>query len=190
LLPGSRVIELKAMADLFVATAKQIAAMVPGVRFITPLVNHKTRALYVAALAREPGVQVQLLDGRSHDAMVAADVVLLASGTATLETALLRRPMVITYRMPRLTAWMIRRRAQLTYVGLPNILAGEMVVPELLQDAATPQALARAVVDLLNDAPRRARISERFSHMLAELKQDNAQKAADAIMPYLSERES
>lgn len=185
LLPGSRMIELKAMADLFVATAKCIAAHLPGVQFVTPLVNRDTRALYEAALRREPGVIVRLLDGRSHDAMAAADVVLLASGTATLETALLKRPMVIAYRMPRVSAWMIKRRAYLKFVGLPNILANEMVVPELLQDAATPEALARAVLDLYHDNVRRERISERFSHLLAELKQDNAQKAADAVMPYL-----
>lgn len=185
LLPGSRVIELKAMADLFVATAKRIAAQLPGVQFVTPLVNQDTRALYEAALVRAPGLAVRLLDGRSHDAMAAADVVLLASGTATLETALLKRPMVIAYRMPRISAWMIKRRAYLRFVGLPNILANEGVVPELLQDAATPEALASAVLDLYHDQPRRERISARFSQLLTELRQDNAQKAADAVMPYL-----
>ncbi|MBM3341206.1 MAG: lipid-A-disaccharide synthase [Betaproteobacteria bacterium] len=188
LLPGSRVIELKAMADLMVATAKRIAAAVPGARFVAPLINPPTRALFEAALQREPGVNIQLLEGRSHDAMAAADVVLLASGTATLETALLKRPMVITYRMPRISAWMIKRRGYLKFVGLPNILANEAVVPELLQEAATPQALAQAVIDLLNDAPRRQRISERFARMLADLKQNNAQKAADAVMPYLERK--
>lgn len=185
LLPGSRVIELKAMADLFVAAAKRIAAALPNVQFVTPLVNRDTRALYEAALRREPGVRVHLLDGRSHDAMAAADVVLLASGTATLETALLKRPMVITYRMPRVSAWMIKRRGYLKFVGLPNILANELVVPELLQEAATPDALADAVLELYRDQPRRERISERFAQMLAQLKQNNAQKAAAAVMPYL-----
>ena len=93
--------------------------------------------------------------------------------------------MVITYRMPRLSAWLMRRRGYLPYVGLPNILAGEFVVPELLQEAATPQALSQALLDLYNDAPRRARIGERFTHLLRDLKQDSAQKAADAILPYL-----
>jgi lipid-A-disaccharide synthase len=117
--------------------------------------------------------------------MAAADVVLIASGTATLEAALLQRPMVITYRVPWLTAWLMRRRSYLPYVGLPNILAGEFVVPEFLQEAATPQALADAVLALLNDAPRRSRIQQRFSRMLGDLRQDTAQKAADAILPYL-----
>ncbi|HTD90534.1 MAG TPA: lipid-A-disaccharide synthase, partial [Burkholderiales bacterium] len=185
LLPGSRVSELQAMASLFVATAKLVRDAVPQARFITPLVNRETRAIFEAALRREPGVSIQLLDGKSHDALAAADVVLVASGTATLETALLKRPMVITYRMPRLSAWLMKRRGYLPYVGLPNILAGEFVVPELLQDAATPQALSRALIDLFHDEPRRLRISERFTHLLLDLKQNTAQKAADAIMPYL-----
>jgi lipid-A-disaccharide synthase len=188
ILPGSRVSEVQALAPVFVAAARRIAAQVVGVRFVAPLVNQQTRTLFEAALRREGGVAVQVLDGRSHDAIAAADVVLLASGTATLETALLRRPMVISYRVPRLTAWLMRRRSYLPYVGLPNILAGEFVVPELLQEAATPQALAQAVVEMLNDAPRRQRISERFAHMLDDLKQDTAQRAAEAVMPYL-ERE-
>lgn len=185
LLPGSRVSELRALADLLVAAARHIALAVPGVRFVAPLVNRQTRSMFEAALSRVPGVSVQVLDGRSHDAIAAADVVLLASGTATLETALLGRPMVITYRVPRLSAWLMKRQGLLPYVGLPNIIAGEFVVPELLQEAATPQALAGAVLDLLNDAPRRARIGERFARMLGDLKQDTAQKAADAILPYL-----
>ena len=185
LLPGSRVSELQSMAGLFVATAKRIAAAMPHARFITPMVNRETRALFEAALAREPSVNIQVLDGKSHDAIAAADVVLVASGTATLETALLQRAMVITYRMPWLSAWIMKRRGYLPYVGLPNILAGEFVVPELLQEAATPEALARAVLDLLNDAPRRQRISERFGRMLLDLQQNTALKAAAAVMPYL-----
>lgn len=190
LLPGSRVSELQAMAGLFVDTAERIANAMPDAEFVTPLVNRETRALFEAALARRPAVRVKLLNGQSHAAIAAADVVLVASGTATLETALLRRPMVITYRMPRLSAWLMKRRGYLPYVGLPNILAGEFVVPELLQDAATPRALAHAVLDLLNDAQRRAAISERFAHMLGDLKQDTAQKAADAVLPYIDGRQA
>ena len=96
-----------------------------------------------------------MLFGHSHEAMAAADVVLVASGTATLEAALLKRPMVITYRMPRLSWWLMRPRAYQPYVGLPNILAGEFVVPELLQDDATPENLAEAVLKLLDDEPLR-----------------------------------
>ena len=188
LLPGSRISELQAMAGLFVTTAKLIAAAIPNARFVTPLVSRETRGFFEAAVRRAPGLHIQLLDGKSHHAIAAADVVLVASGTATLETALLQRPMVITYRMPWLSAWIMKGRGYLPYVGLPNILAGEFVVPELLQDAATPQALSRAVLDLLNDAPRRQRICERFLRILLDLRQNTAQKAADAVMPYLEQR--
>ena len=188
LLPGSRISELHSMADLFVATARCIAAAMPGVKFVVPLVNADTRTLFQSAVTRAGGIDILMLDGRSHDAIVAADVALVASGTATLETALLQRPMVITYRMPRVSWWMMNPRRYQPYVGLPNILAGEFVVPEFLQDAATPENLAQAVLDLLNDAPRRERIRQRFAGMLTELRQNTSQKAADAVMPYLENR--
>ena len=188
LLPGSRISELHSMADLFVATARCIAAAMPGVKFVVPLVNADTRTLFQSAVTRAGGIDILMLDGRSHDAIVAADVALVASGTATLETALLQRPMVITYRMPRVSWWMMNPRRYQPYVGLPNILAGEFVVPEFLQDAATPENLAQSVLDLLNDAPRRERIRQRFAGMLTELRQNTSQKAADAVMPYLENR--
>jgi lipid-A-disaccharide synthase len=184
LLPGSRVSELQSMARLFVETARCIRAAVPSARFVVPLVNQEIRILFEREMAIGE-MNFLMLDGRSHDAIAASDVVLVASGTATLETALLQRPMVITYRMPRMSWWMMNSRRYQPYVGLPNILAGEFVVPELLQDDATPGNLAKAVVDLLNDAPRRERIRQRFSSMLTDLRQNTAQKAADAVMPYL-----
>ena len=157
-------------------------------KFIVPLVNREIRAIFENALASAGRIDVLILNGNAHDAIAAADVVLVASGTATLEAALLQRPMVITYRMPRLSWWMMNPRRYQPYVGLPNILAGEFVVPEFLQDAATPENLAQAVLDLLNDAPRRERIRQRFAGMLTELRQNTAQKAADAVMPYLDKR--
>ena len=185
LLPGSRISELQSMAQLFVASARRIAAAVPAVKFVAPMVNRETRALFETAVMQAGAIDILILDGHSHDAIAAADVVLVASGTATLETALLQRPMVITYRMPRVSWWIMKPRSYLPYVGLPNILAGEFIVPELLQDDATPENLAQAVLDLLNDAPRRERIGRRFAAMLADLRQNTAQKAADAVMPYL-----
>lgn len=185
LLPGSRVSELQNMARLFVESASDILAAVPSVKFVVPLVNQGMRALFEREAARIGNMDFLILDGRSHDAIAASDVVLVASGTATLETALLQRPMVITYRMPRMSWWMMNSRRYQPYVGLPNILAGEFVVPEFLQDNATPRNLATAVVDLLNDAPSRERIRWRFAGMLADLRQNTAQKAADAVMPYL-----
>jgi len=190
LLPGSRLSELEQLSDVFVATAEKISAAVPGVRLLVPLVNRQTRELFEAALyRRECGeLEITLLFGHAHVAMAAADVVLVASGTATLEAALLQKPMVITYRMPRLSWWIMNSRRYQPWVGLPNILAGEFVVPELLQDAATPEALSAAVIELLNDRDRRTVIEERFGKMAVELRQDAAQRAAEAVSPYLSAR--
>ena len=190
LLPGSRLSELEQLSDVFVAAAEKIAAAVPGVRLLVPLVNRQTRELFEAALyRRESGaLEITLLFGHAHVAMAAADVVLVASGTATLEAALLQKPMVITYRMPRLSWWIMNSLRYQPWVGLPNILAGEFVVPELLQDAATPWSLSAAVIELLNDRDRRNSIEERFGKMALELRQDAAQRAAEAVSPYLSGR--
>lgn len=188
LLPGSRISEVEQLSDVFVAAAERIAAAVEGVRLLVPLVNRQTRELFEAALyRRESGeLEITLLFGHAHEAMAAADVVLVASGTATLEAALLRRPMVITYKMPRLSWWIMNSQRYQPWVGLPNILAGEFLVPELLQDAATPEALAGAVIDLLKDRDRRVAIEQRFGDMAMELRQDAAERAAEAVLPYLS----
>lgn len=188
LLPGSRISEVEQLSDVFVAAAEKIAAAIPGVRLLVPLVNRQTRELFEAALyRRESGeLEITLLFGHAHEAMAAADVVLVASGTATLEAALLQRPMVITYRMPRLSWWIMNSRRYQPWVGLPNILAGEFLVPELLQDAATPEALANAVIELLNDRERRTAIEHRFALMAQDLRQNAAERAAEAVMPYLS----
>jgi lipid-A-disaccharide synthase len=188
LLPGSRVSELENLADVYVAAAERIAAEIEGVRLLVPLVNRQTRELFEAALYRRQSgeLEIKLLFGHAHDAMAAADVVLVASGTATLEAALLQRAMVITYRMPRLSWWIMNSRRYQPWVGLPNILAGEFIVPELLQDAATPEALSAAVIDLLRDKDKRMAIEQRFAQMAAELKHDAAERAAEAILPYLT----
>ncbi len=188
LLPGSRVSELEYLADVFVAAAEKIAAAVDGVRLLVPLVNRRTRDLFEAALYRRQSgeLEIKLLFGHAHDAMAAADVVLVASGTATLEAALLQRAMVITYRMPRLSWWIMNSRRYQPWVGLPNILAGEFVVPELLQDAATPETLSAAVIDLLRDGDKRRAIEQRFARMAAELRHDAAERAAEAVVPYLT----
>ncbi len=188
LLPGSRVSELESLADVYVAAAEKIAAEIEGVCLLVPLVNRETRELFEAALyRRQTGeLEIKLLFGHAHDAMAAADVVLVASGTATLEAALLQRAMVITYRMPRLSWWIMNSRRYQPWVGLPNILAGEFVVPELLQDAATPEALSAAVIDLLRDADKRKAIEQRFAKMAVELRRDAAERAAEAILPYLT----
>jgi len=187
LLPGSRVSELEQMADLFVATAIEIAAAVSDVLFLVPLVSRETRELFEAAVYRHEAqsLSVTILFGHAHEAMAAADVVLVASGTATLEAALLKRPMVITYQVPRMSWWIMKHQGYQPYVGLPNILAGEFVVPEFLQDEATPGNLEQAVLNLLSDATVRSRLEIRFSSMLDELRQNTAQKLAAALLPIL-----
>jgi lipid-A-disaccharide synthase len=119
--------------------------------------------------------------------MAAADVVLVASGTATLEAALLCKPMVITYRMPRASYWLLKGKGYLPYYGLPNILAGGFVVPEFIQDDATPQNLAQALLNVLADIPVRSRLERRFAAMAASLTRGAARQAALAVLPLLPE---
>jgi lipid-A-disaccharide synthase len=183
-LPGSRPDEVRYLGPTFVAAMAELARGRPGLRFVVPVADPGLRADIEAMLAGHPGLagRVTLTAGRSHDCLEASDVVLVASGTATLEAALFKRPMVISYRMPWLSAQIMRRKGYIPYAGLPNILAGEFVVPELLQEAATPTALAHAVGQYLDDADRRSRTVARFNEMHVALKRDTARLAADAIL--------
>lgn len=187
LLPGSRQSEVSQMGELMIETAKLVHAQLPDSHFLVPLVSRETRLIFEGALYRlqAEALPLTILYGHAHDAMIAADAVLVASGTATLEAALLKRPMVITYRMPSASAWIMRRKAYLPYVGLPNILAGEFVVPELLLDDATPENLAQALTNLATDKIVRARLEQRFGALHRELRQDTAVRAAEAILPML-----
>ena len=187
LLPGSRVTEVKRLADLFVATAERITESVPGVQFLVPFVSRETRELFETALYRREigALSMSMMFGHAHEAMAAADVVLAASGTATLEAALLKRPMVITYKAAPLTVLIHRRLAYLPYVGLPNVLAGRFVVPELLHEEATPENLAQAVTNLLFDTVMRQRLEAHFGTLAAELRRDAASAAAAAVLPLL-----
>jgi lipid-A-disaccharide synthase len=189
LLPGSRQSELEYMADTFIETARLIHQSLPDVLFLVPMVTRETRLLFEAALYRRQAreLPVRVLFGHAHEAMAASDVVLVASGTATLEAALLKRPMVIVYKMAALSYRLMRRMSYLPYVGLPNILADDFVVPEFIQGDATPERLAEALLGLLNDKERRARIGEIFRRIHLRLKQNAAGKAAEAILASLPE---
>ena len=189
LLPGSRDSELRYMADLFIRAAQRLHAQLPDTGFVCSTASRSTRDLFEAALRRN-GAQdlpLTLLFGHSHEALAAADVALVASGTATLEAALLKTPMVITYRQAALTWQLMRRMAYLPYVGLPNILAGERLVDEFLQDDATPDSLSSALLALLTDHQRQRRQVERFCEIHASLKQGTATKAADAVLALLAD---
>ena len=188
LLPGSRQSEVQQLAVTFIETAKCILQQCPQAQFLVPLVTRETREQFEHALWQQDAqhLPLTLLFGHAHDAMIAADGVLVASGTATLEVALLKRPMVITYKMPWLTYRLMRSMRYQPYVGLPNILAGRFVVPEIIQDDATPENLAQALLNAVNNKPAVAALEQTFGEMHRSLRQDTAHKAAQAILPFLA----
>ena len=183
ILPGSRMTELRSLAEPLARTARWVHRRRPETRFVAPLVDDSTRDFFSRALARHaPEVPCDLLVGASRDAMAASDVVLLASGTATLEALLLKRPMVITYRTMRLT-WMLgRAMVNIDHVGLPNLLAGTRLVPELLQDDATPGQLGPALLDRLDHPDRQRHVLEEFDRIHRTLRNDAFAKAAEAVL--------
>jgi lipid-A-disaccharide synthase len=187
LLPGSRQSELRYMAACFIQTAKLIAARQPTVHFLVPLISRETRAMFEQTLYEEGAsdLPVTVLFGHAREAIAACDVALVASGTATLETALARKPMVITYKMAGLTAFIMKRMGYLPWVGLPNIIAGEFVVPEILQNDATPENLAQAVLNSLNDPVVSRRLPERLDRIRLLLRKDTAARASEALLPWL-----
>jgi lipid-A-disaccharide synthase len=186
LLPGSRVSELEGHADLMIETARKLAAARPGIRLFVPLATRETRDYFQSRLYALEALDlpIAILFGHATLALHAADAALVASGTATLEAALARCPMVITYRVPRLTYWLMKRKALLPYIGLPNILSGEFVVPELLQDEATADNLAQALLNWLDAKGPRERLRLRFEHLHAELACDHDARVAEAMRPY------
>ena len=185
LLPGSRQSEVRRLAKTYIETARLILQKLPEAQFLVPLASRETRTIFENELWRQEAQQlpITMLFGHAHDAMIAADGVLVASGTATLEAALLKCPMVITYKMSGLTYWIAKRKQYLPYVGLPNILAGKFVVPEILQDDATPENLAQALLNLVNNKHAVAELEQTCAVMHQPLRQDTAQKAAAASLP-------
>lgn len=185
ILPGSRQSEIQYLVERFFQAVRHIRRAQPAIKFIVPAIP-ALKALIAQAAAR-CGVQdaVQIVDGQSHAVLAACDVTLIASGTATLEAALFKRPMVIAYNMNALSWQIIRRKKLQPWVGLPNILCRDFVVPELLQEAATPEALAQAVLQWIDDksaAPEKiAALEQRFTLLHAELQRDTSQLATDAI---------
>lgn len=182
LLPGSRESEVRRLGGVFVRTARWCLERRPGLRFAVPLVNPATRGLFEAALALEPGLPLTVFDGRSLEVMAASDAVLLASGTATLEAMLLKRPMVVAYRMAPLTHWLARRLLYVDRYSIPNLLAGERVVPEFIQDAARPEALGAALLGYLDDPGRAAAAHDRFAALHQALRQGADERAAQAVL--------
>ena len=188
LLPGSRRGELETMADTFIQTARLICERYqPQAQFVVPLATRETRLQFEAAMYRQQAADIpfRLLFGHAQDAVGAAHVALIASGTASLEAALIKRPMVITYKIAKFSYWLMKRMAYLPYVGLPNVLCGRFVVPEILQDAATPENLAEALNQLYVDKENSAAIEAAFTDLHLQLRQNTAEKAAQAVLECL-----
>jgi lipid-A-disaccharide synthase len=188
LLPGSRMSELAMHADLFIETALELARKRPELRFFVPLATRETRDHFESRLyAKEAlGLNLEMLFGHARLALHAAEAAIVASGTATLEAALARCPMVITYRLHPLTYRMVMRKRIQPYVGLPNILAGEFIVPELLQADATPANLAQALGNWLDSKAAREGLRGRYARMHEGLACNHDERVVEALEPYLS----
>ncbi len=188
LLPGSRGGEVRLLAPLFLQAAKKMKQYNPALSFVMPAANDTRFSELSTLLEGYPELQVQLVRGRSRDVMAAADVVLLASGTATLEAMLLKRPMVVAYKMAALSWALISRMLTTKYVALPNLLANRLLVPELLQDEATPDTLATALQTILESTQARESLTAQYTQIHRELALNFAERAAQAIGQLLQEK--
>jgi lipid-A-disaccharide synthase len=189
-LPGSRRGEVARLGAPFAATIAWLAGREPDLAFVAPMANAAARALFEQALREHaPGIDVRLQDGDAQQAMAAADVVLLASGTATLEAALVKRPMVVAYRVAPLTSWLLRDLGLVrsAHFSQPNLLAGRELVPEYFQEQARPELLGPAVLGQLERADR-AQLLEEFRTIHLQLRRDASRRAADAILELIDER--
>ena len=186
-LPGSRGSEIELIAPVFFETMAELVKRMPGqpLHFVIPVATPRLRApleaLLKNALEKNPSLNIYLIDGEADAVLEAADVVLIASGTATLQAALWKKPMVISYKVPWLTAQIMKRQGYLPYVGLPNILCGEFVVPELLQDDATPSKLADALLAWLNNPSKVTQLKTRFAEMHETLRRPTGLLVAQAV---------
>jgi lipid-A-disaccharide synthase len=186
ILPGSRKSEIQYLAPRFFEAAALMKRARPAIKFIVPAVPSLQAQITQAARAAGVESHVQIVTGQSHAVLAACDVTLIASGTATLEAALFKRPMVIAYNMNWLSYQIMRRKKLQAWIGLPNILCREFVVPELVQHAATPQALADAVLQWLDAPEEVAALEQKFTALHAELQRDTPRLAADAIEKILA----
>ncbi len=178
LMPGSRGGEVGRLGALFLDTAQRLRALRPGVRFVMPCASAQRRAQLEELLAGRD-LPLTLLDGQSHLALAACDAVLIASGTATLEALLYKRPMVVAYRLAPLTFWILKRMVKSPYISLPNLLAQRLLVPELLQDDATVEALAQTLSPLIEGGEEQTR---GFDEIHRTLRLDASNQAADAVL--------
>ncbi len=185
LMPGSRGGEVGRLASVFFDAAERLQALKPGVRFVLPCASPQRRA-QIETLLEGRNLPLTLLDGQSHLALAACDAVLIASGTATLEALLYKRPMVVAYRLAPLTFWILKRMVKSPYISLPNLLAQRLLVPELLQDDATPEALAQTVLPLIDGGEEQTR---GFDDIHRTLRRDASNQAADAVLTLIGKKQ-
>ncbi|MEX6501134.1 lipid-A-disaccharide synthase [Pseudomonas zhanjiangensis] len=183
LLPGSRGSEVARLGGLFLDAAVRLRALRPGIRFVLPCASPERRAQLEQQLVGRD-LPLTLLDGRSHLALAACDAVLIASGTATLEALLHKRPMVVAYKVSPMTYRILKRLVKSPYISLPNLLAERLLVPELIQDAATPEALAQTLAPLLEGGEVQ---TEGFDVIHRALRRDASAQAADAVLKLLGQ---
>ncbi|WP_235964712.1 lipid-A-disaccharide synthase [Caenimonas soli] len=181
ILPGSRASEVKYLAPAFFKAAALVQKARPGIKLVVPAIPALLAVVEEAARAAGLGRGLKIVAGQSHTVLAACDLTLIASGTATLEAALFKRPMVIAYNMNWLTYRIMRRKQLQPWIGLPNILCGEFVVPELVQDEANPESLAAAVLEWLQAPARMTAVQEKFKALHIQLKRDTATLATNAI---------
>ncbi|MBB3256572.1 lipid-A-disaccharide synthase [Paraburkholderia bannensis] len=187
-LPGSRRSEINLIGPTFFDAMQIMQEREPGLRFVMPAATPAIHAQLQELASQHQGLALTIVDGQSQLAMTAADAILVKSGTVTLEAALLKKPMVISYKVPWLTGQIMRRQGYLPYVGLPNILAGRFVVPEILQHFATPEALADATLTQLHDEANRRTLTEVFTQMHHTLRQNTQERAAEVVARVLESR--
>ncbi|NWD79048.1 lipid-A-disaccharide synthase [Pseudomonas reactans] len=185
LMPGSRGGEVGRLASVFFDAAERLQALKPGVRFVLPCASPQRRA-QIETLLEGRTLPLTLLDGQSHLALAACDAVLIASGTATLEALLYKRPMVVAYRLAPLTFWILKRMVKSPYISLPNLLAQRLLVPELLQDDATPEALAQTLLPLIDGGEEQTR---GFDDIHRILRRDASNQAADAVLTLIGQKQ-
>lgn len=190
LLPGSRASEVERLAVPFLQAASLLQQRLGAVKFVLPAANQARFDYLQQQLQAFSTLPVQLLLGQSQDALATADAVLIASGTATLEATLLKKPMVVAYKMSPVTYWLYSRMIHTPYVALPNILAGEQLVPELLQQAVTPYRLSAELETALCNATKRAYLAERFDGIFQTLQRGASEQAANAISQLLHQRQT
>lgn len=189
LMPGSRGGEVRQLAPAFIETARWCLYQRPELKFVIPAANEE-REVQLKALLQEHGIglPITLINGNSHQVMVAADMVLMASGTTTLEALLLKKPMVVAYRLASLSYWIVSRMIKLPYYSLPNLLAGQALVPEVLQNDVRPEMLGPLVLERLKESASQTALRARFTEIHKQLKQNASERAADVLLKMIDNK--